>query len=89
MSPNFINELFQDLHSHGNAPLKVQHPHTGEICWIITDSAMERFRPLFQADPLSIQEKTFLLRQAGERAGWDDPEMDAYDDYDPSRAGQS
>ena len=89
MSPQFINELFQDLHSQGNGPLKVQHPSTGEICWIISDSAMERFRPLFQPDPLSSQEKAFLLRQAGERAGWDDPEMDAYDNYDQSPAEQS
>jgi hypothetical protein len=31
------------------------------------------------------QERLFHLQQFGKRAGWDDPEMDVYDDLDPRR----
>ena len=33
-------------------------------------------------DRFSHSEQREVLRRNGERAGWDDPEMDAYDDYD-------
>jgi len=36
-------------------------------------------------DPMMDQEQKFLLQQAGKRAGWDAPAMDAYDDYDAHR----
>jgi hypothetical protein len=31
------------------------------------------------------QERLFHLQQFGKRAGWDDPEMDVYDELDPRR----
>ena len=45
----------------------------------------ERFKSLFEEDPVTEQERLFQLQQFGKRAGWDDPEMDVYDDLDPRR----
>jgi hypothetical protein len=36
----------------------------------------ERFRALFEEDPLSPTERRALLSQAGKRAGWHDPAWD-------------
>ncbi len=35
--------------------------------------------------PITEEERRALLIQAGFRAGWDDPEMDIYNDLDPRR----
>jgi hypothetical protein len=40
-------------------------------------------RPLRLTDPETQEE--YVLLQAGLRAGWDDPEMDVYNDLDPRR----
>lgn len=43
----------------------------------------ERIKPLFEEDPLTREEQLYFLREAGKRAGWDDPEMDVYNELDP------
>ena len=35
--------------------------------------------------PITEEEQTALLIEFGLRAGWDDPEMDVYNDLDPRR----
>ena len=35
--------------------------------------------------PLTEEEQNALLIEFGRRAGWDDPEMDVYNDLDPRR----
>lgn len=39
----------------------------------------------YDDSPLADEEKRALLIKAGLRAGWDDPEMDVYNDLDPRR----
>jgi GrpB-like predicted nucleotidyltransferase (UPF0157 family) len=40
---------------------------------------------LQKEDPFSEQKRLFHLEQFGKRAGWDDPEMDVYNNLDPRR----
>ncbi len=40
---------------------------------------------LYDDGPLTPEERRSLLVQAGLRAGWDDPEMDVYNELDPRR----
>jgi hypothetical protein len=47
---------------------------------LVQENVYERFKSLFEADPVTEQERLFQLEQFGKRAGWDDPEMDVYDD---------
>ena len=44
---------------------------------------------LYDDDPLTPEERRSLLIQAGLRAGWDDPEMDVYNELDPRRENES
>jgi hypothetical protein len=49
---------------------------------LIADEQFDRLRSLIDMQPVSIDQQRIALRDAGARAGWDDPEMDAYDQYD-------
>ena len=37
----------------------------------------------YDANPLTIEEQRALLVQVGLSVGWDDPEMDVYNELDP------
>lgn len=50
---------------------------------IIRAELYERIKDLFDDGPLTPEEQQGLLREAGKRAGWDDPAMDIYNDLDP------
>ena len=85
MTPKLSEELQQALEDQGGAPVKVVHPVTNQVYLLIAADQYDRLRPLFEQDPMTEQEQRFLLQQAGKRAGWDDPAMDAYDRYDEHR----
>lgn len=59
------------------------HPRTGKLYAVLTEDRYERFRALFEEDPLTPAEREALLRRAGERAGWDD---NAWDGVNPGPA---
>jgi len=40
----------------------------------------DRVKALLEEDLPSEEEQLYFLREAGKAAGWDDPEMDIYDD---------
>ena len=50
---------------------------------LLPEERYERFKAFFEEDPLSPAERNALLREAGKRAGWDQPEID---DAEPSEA---
>ena len=66
-------------------PVRVSGPARQDGFVLVRAEDYERFKPLFEEDPMSIQERQFQLQQFGRRAGWNDPSMDVYDDLDPRR----
>jgi hypothetical protein len=54
-------------------------PRTGAEYALVPESRYERFKAFFEEDPLTPGEKMALLREAGKRAGWDDPVWDTVD----------
>jgi hypothetical protein len=58
---------------------RVRDPRTNQSYAVIPIDRYERFKAFFEEDPLSAAERTALLRAAGKRAGWDDPEFDEED----------
>jgi hypothetical protein len=60
-----------------DAPLRI-HPLTGQSYALVPAERYERFRAFFEEVPLTPEERTELLREAGRRAGWDDPAFDIY-----------
>ena len=82
MSPKLTDELARALDAHGDVPLRTVHPVTGKIFFLISEDRYAHLKPLFEHDPPSRAEQQFQLREAGRRAKWDEPAMDAYDHYD-------
>lgn len=85
MNPQLSDEQQQALHEQGDGPVHVVDPGTRKMYVIMNVLQYERVKPFFEDDPLSEGEQKEVLRQAGERAGWNDPEMDVYNALDPRR----
>ncbi len=89
MTAKLSEEILRELEAHGNRPVQLVDPGSKKIYFLVAQEQYERVKTLFEAQSLSIQEQKELLRNAGRRAGWDDPEMDAYDRYDERRPRRS
>lgn len=62
-------------------PVRIEAPEIGSDCFVVRADVFERIKRCFYDDvPLTADEKTRLLLEAGLRAGWDDPEMDVYNE---------
>ena len=76
----------QDLVEHsGDTPVRFVDPRTQRVYVLIADEQFDRLRSLIDLEPLTIEQQRQILHDAGQRAGWDDPEMNAYDDYDKQK----
>jgi hypothetical protein len=53
-------------------------------CVLMRKDVFDRIRAIGD-EPLSLDEQRYLLREIGNMAGWNDPEMDVYDELDPRR----
>ena len=73
------------LGQNSDSPVHVVDAGTNENYVLVPWDIYERIQSLFTDDELSAMEKRRLLAESGRRAGWDDPEMDIYDDYDLRR----
>jgi hypothetical protein len=75
---DWVCELLGD---ESDAP-RVADPQTGASFVLLPERRYERFKSFFEEDPLSPAEKQALLREAGKRAGWDDPAFNEPDIQD-------
>jgi len=85
MATELSQELRIELAKHGDQPIELIDPASEKVYVLLPLDQFDRLRPLFESTPISKLEQKTLLLQAGERAGWNDPEMDAYDRYDEHR----
>lgn len=71
--------------SHGG-PIRLADPDTNEEYVVLRANVYDQMQTrLYDETPLTGEEKQALLIKAGLRAGWDDPEMDIYNELDPRR----
>jgi hypothetical protein len=71
--------------SHGR-PLRLTDPETQAEYVLLQADIYDQLRGLLDNEtPLPPDERRAVLIQAGLRAGWDDPEMDIYNELDPRR----
>ena len=75
----------QALLAAGGEPLRLIDPVTNQSYVLLPSESYDRLRALFEETPLSKGEKRAHLRRAGGRTGWDDAELDVYNDRDPRR----
>ena len=71
--------------SHGR-PLRLTDPETQAEYVLLQAEIYDQLQGLLDNETsLTPDERRAVLIQAGLRAGWDDPEMDVYNDLDPRR----
>lgn len=64
-------------------PLRISDPETQREYVLVPAATYDLLKDLIPDDTrISPTDQTWLLLQAGLRAGWDDPEMDVYNDLD-------
>jgi hypothetical protein len=79
-------ELQQVVRASHGRPLRLTDPEThAEYVLLQADMYDQLHGLLDHATPLTPDERRAVLIQAGLRAGWDDPEMDVYNELDPRR----
>jgi hypothetical protein len=88
MIAQLTDELRDALRQHEPGPLPMVDPATNRHHVLIAQEQYDRLKPLFEGEPLTHEEQRRLIQDAGRRAGWDDPEFDAYDHYDEHRSKQ-
>ncbi|MEK6407752.1 MAG: hypothetical protein AABN34_12370 [Acidobacteriota bacterium] len=67
-------------------PIRLTDPETNSEYVLLPADLYDQIRDLFyEHSTLTRDEKRALMLRAGLRAGWDDPEMDVYNDLDPRR----
>jgi hypothetical protein len=66
-------------------PPRAIDPLTRKTYVLVSEDLYQRFQDLLVPERLTRPEQAALLRAAGKRAGWDDPEMDVYDREESAR----
>ncbi len=86
MTIQLTDAQWADVQRGTDVPIRVSDPGQQASFVLLRSEVYERFKSLFEDDPVSEQERLFQLEQFGRRAGWDDPKMDVYNDLDPRRS---
>jgi len=81
MSIELSNDQRQAVEAEGT-PLKVLDPRTGNIYMLVDESLFQQLQSLFGDDLADTYQAQI---ESAMRAGWDDPVMDEYNDYDRHR----
>jgi hypothetical protein len=66
------------LGDEADAP-RLRDPQTNTTFALLAQERYERFKAFFEEDPLDPSERQALLREAGKRAGWNNPQADDTD----------
>jgi hypothetical protein len=83
MTLRLSDELQQAIADQGDRPMRVVHPRTHKVYVLVTAETFDRLKPLLD-DDFEVRE-TYAAQDAALAKVWDDPELDAYADYDRHR----
>jgi hypothetical protein len=79
-------EQRQELRQANGGEIRISDPEAQEEYVILPAKVYDRLKALLYDDSdWTPEEQLRLLAESGKRAGWDDPEMDVYDNYDENR----
>ena len=77
-------ELQRAIEEANEQPIRLVDPKTNLEYVVLPAEIFDRVLHVFyDANPLTIEEQRALLVQVGLSVGWDDPEMDVYNELDP------
>ncbi|RKU08656.1 hypothetical protein C6503_22965 [Candidatus Poribacteria bacterium] len=84
-------EIKQAIKESQEDPVRLVDPETNVEYVVLPVETFERMRKgvYYDDGPITEKERTALLIEFGLRAGWDDPEMDVYNDMVPRGRDES
>ena len=75
-----------EIHGHLDDVVEVTNPETKEEFVLVRKELYERIKTLLYDDSTANHEELrLMLARSSAANGWDEPEMDEYDDYDAYR----
>ena len=81
-------EIQQAVRAAKETPVRLVDPETNIEYVVLPAETFEQMQAglcYYDDSPLTEEEQDALLIEFGHRAGWDDPEMDIYNDLAPRR----
>jgi hypothetical protein len=85
MTTPLSDEQRQALQEQGATPLRVLDAETNTLYVLLRADLYERVKPLFEEDDFDVSEMYPLMDEVARQEGWDDPDMDVYNELDPRR----
>ncbi len=84
-------EIQQAIQDSQETPVRLVDPETDVEYVVLSVETFERMQKAVYYDdsPITEEERTALLVEMGLSIGWDDPEMDVYNDMVPRRDDES
>jgi hypothetical protein len=81
-----LTDAIREAVAAAGTPLKLVDSHTGQSYVLVSESAFQRVETLLRDD---LADTYPAQMESAMRAGWDDPAMDQYNDYDRHRASSA
>ena len=82
-------EQRRELMANGGPPLQLVDEETGYVYYLISAEQFAVMRANPSGDEFDPRDAYPLMSKAAGAAGWDDPAMDVYDNYDEEREKRS
>jgi hypothetical protein len=73
-------EQQQALAAEPNRPLRLEDPRTQQTYVLLRLEDYEQIKGLFEDEDFDIREAYPLMDEVAHREGWDDPDMDSYNE---------
>jgi hypothetical protein len=85
MAPILTPEQQGALDAQPNVPLRVIDPRNQAVYVLLSAEQYGKVKALFENGDYDLRETYPAQMESAMRAGWGDPAMDAYNDYDANR----
>lgn len=85
MTLPLTDQLRQALAIHPDEPLELVDEGSHARYVLVPGEQFDRLKALLIADDFELRETYVAQSRALGKAGWDDPEMDIYNDYDANK----
>lgn len=87
----FSEELRQAVQDSKENLVRLVDPDTNAEYVVLPAKTFDQLQEglIYDDSPLTEEERSALLVELGLKIGWDDPEMDVYNELDPRRDNES
>lgn len=79
-------EIREAVRQASGKPVQLVDQSTGEMFVVLPQDFYDALWSESIPEGFTDEEQDYLLREAGKRAGWDDPANDIYNDLDPRKS---